>query len=281
VLKAENLQFLDAAWQRRNEEERRTMVNGILGKKIGMTQIFDDQGNVHPVTVIQAGPCVITQVKRGNKDGYDAAQIGLVEFVKGKNVTKAMQGHFGKHDLPPVKFIREVAIEEETPQAAAQPAEGGDGAASANGATKVGDKVLVDIFNGERYVDVIGVSKGRGFAGVVRRHHFGGGPAAHGHMFQVQGSIGASSFPSRTFPGQRMSGHMGVDQVTVRNLKIRGIDTEDNLLLVEGAVPGHKNGYVVVLKAKKPPRERRGFAGATTLDPLKAAKKAAAGKGKK
>jgi large subunit ribosomal protein L3 len=261
------------------------MVNGILGKKIGMTQVFDDQGNVHPVTVLQAGPCVITQLKRASKDGYEAAQIGLVEFVKGKNVSKAMQGHFGKHNLPPVKFMREVAMED-TPEAAAksaaQPAEGGDGAATeGNGALKVGAKVLVDIFRDERYVDVVGVSKGRGFAGVVRRHHFGGGPAAHGHMFQVQGSIGASSFPSRTFPGQRMSGHMGVDQVTVRNLKVRGIDTDDNLLLVEGAVPGHRNGYVVILKAKKPPRERRGFAGATTLDPLKAAKKAAAGKAKK
>ena len=260
------------------------MVNGILGKKIGMTQVFDDQGNVHPVTVLQAGPCVITQIKRATKDGYDSAQIGLVEFVKGKNVSKAMQGHFDKHNLPPVKFIREVAIEAAEDGAGAKPAgetaevqaEGGG-----NGAAKVGDKVLVDIFNGERYVDVTGVSKGRGFAGVVRRHHFGGGPAAHGHMFQVQGSIGASSFPSRTFPGQRMSGHMGVDQVTVRNLRIRGIDTDDNLLLVEGAVPGHKNGYVVILKAKKPPRERRGFAGATTIDPLKAAKKAAAGKAKK
>src|SRR5262249_3499884 len=181
-----------------------------------------------------------------------------------------------------VKFIREVAIEaaEDGAKPAEQPVEGQE-AAAGNGAAKVGDKVLVDIFNGERYVDVTGVSKGRGFAGVVRRHHFGGGPAAHGHMFQVQGSIGASSFPSRTFPGQRMSGHMGVDQVTVRNLKIRGIDSEDNLLLVEGAVPGHKNAYVVIMKAKKPPRQRRGFAGATTLDPLKAAKKAAAGKGKK
>lgn len=259
------------------------MVNGILGRKIGMTQVFDDRGEVHPVTVLQAGPCVITQIKRVNKDGYESAQIGLVEFVKGKNVGKAMQGHFAKHNLPPVKFMREVAVED-TPEAAAksaeQSAEGGNGA-SGNGALKVGDKVLVDIFRDERYVDVVGISKGRGFAGVVRRHHFGGGPAAHGHMFQVQGSIGASSFPSRTFPGQRMSGHMGVDQVTVRNLKIRGIDTDDNLLLVEGAVPGHKNGYVVIFKAKKPPRERRGFAGATTLDPLKAAKKAAAGKGKK
>jgi large subunit ribosomal protein L3 len=261
------------------------MVNGILGKKVGMTQVFDDQGNIHPVTVLQAGPCVITQIKRANKDGYEAAQIGLVEFVKGKNVGKAMQGHFAKHDLPPVKFIREVALEG-TPEAAAKSAEasaeGGEEAASANGnSLKVGGKVLVDIFNDEKYVDVVGVSKGRGFAGVVRRHHFGGGPAAHGHMFQVQGSIGASSFPSRVFKGQRMSGHMGTDQVTVRNLKIRGIDNEDNLLLVEGAVPGPKGAYVVIFKAKKPPRERRGFAGATTLDPLKAAKKAAAGKGKK
>ena len=261
------------------------MVNGILGKKVGMTQVFDDQGNIHPVTVLQAGPCVITQLKRADKHGYEAAQIGLVEFVKGKNVSKAMQGHFGKHDLPPVKFMREVALES-TPEAAAksaeESAEGGDGAAESNGnSLKVGAKVLVDIFNDEKYVDVVGVSKGRGFAGVVRRHHFGGGPAAHGHMFQVQGSIGASSFPSRVFKGQRMSGHMGTDQVTVRNLKIRGIDSEDNLLLVEGAVPGPKGAYVVIFKAKKPPRERRGFAGATTLDPLKAAKKAAGGKGKK
>jgi large subunit ribosomal protein L3 len=259
------------------------MVNGILGKKIGMTQIFDDRGEVHPVTVLQAGPCVITQIKRATKDGYESAQIGLVEFVKGKNVSKAMQGHFGKHNLPPVKFMREVALES-TPEAAAasaeQNAEAGDGNANGNGAAKVGDKVLVDIFNNEGYVDVVGVSKGRGFAGVVKRHKFGGGPGAHGHMFQVQGSIGASSFPSRVFPGMRMSGHMGVDQVTVRNLKIRGIDTDDNLLLVEGAVPGHRNGYVVILKAKKPPRERRGFAGSSTLDPLKAAKKAAAGKKK-
>jgi large subunit ribosomal protein L3 len=260
------------------------MLNGILGKKIGMTQVFDDQGNVHPVTVLQAGPCVITQIQRATKDGYDSAQIGLVEFVKGKNVSKAMQGHFDKHNLPPVKFIREVTIEAAEDGAGPKPpAETAEGQTEAggNGAAKVGDKVLVDIFNGESHVDVTGVSKGRGFAGVVRRHHFGGGPAAHGHMFQVQGSIGASSFPSRTFPGQRMSGHMGVDQVTVRNLKIRGIDTDDNLLLVEGAVPGHKNGYVVIQKAKKPPRERRGFAGATTIDPLKAAKKAAAGKSKK
>ena len=256
------------------------MVSGILGKKVGMTQLFDDKGDIRPITVLQAGPCVITQRKSAGRDGYDAVQIGLIEFVKGKRVTKAMQGHFAKHNLPPVKFMKEVEVT--TPaEAGEKQAKGENPAAETNGQVKVGDKVLVDIFQDEKFVDVTGTSKGRGFAGVVRRHHFGGGPKSHGHMFQVQGSIGASSFPSRTFPGQRMSGHMGTDQVTVRNLKIRGIDSDDNLLLVEGAVPGPKNGYVVILKAKKPPRERRGFAGATTLDPLKAAKKAAAGKGKK
>jgi large subunit ribosomal protein L3 len=138
----------------------------------------------------------------------------------------------------------------------------------------------VDIFESEKFVDVIGTSKGRGFAGVVRRHGFGGGPKSHGHMFQVQGSIGASSFPSRVFPGQRMPGHFGVDQVTVRNLRIRGIDLEENLIMVEGAVPGPRDGYVLISKAKAPPRERRGFAGSSTVDPLKASKKAAPSKKK-
>src|SRR5262245_13096270 len=133
------------------------MVNGILGKKIGMTQVFDDQGNVHPVTVLQAGPCVITQIKRATKDGYESAQIGLVEFVKGKNVSKGMQGHFSKHNLPPVKFMREVALEAaEDGGKPAEPAAEGQEAAAGNGAAKVGDKVLVDIFAGERYVDVTG-----------------------------------------------------------------------------------------------------------------------------
>src|SRR5256714_10812775 len=256
------------------------MVNGILGKKAGMTQVFDERGEVRPITVLQAGPCVVTQRKTAQKDGYDAVQIGLVEFVKGSRVSKAMAGHFGKHNVPPVKFMKEVAVTNVS-EAAANIQEDKDPAAQTNGVVKVGDKVLVDIFSDEKYVDISGISKGRGFAGVVRRHHFGGGPKSHGHMFQVQGSIGASSFPSRTFPGQRMSGHMGVDQCTVRNLRILGIDLEDNLLIVEGAVPGPKGGYVVINKAKAPPRERRGFAGAQTVDPLKAAKKAAAGKAKK
>ena len=237
-------------------------VTGILGKKIGMTQLFDDRGEVHPVTVLKAGPCVIAQLKTMAKDGYDAAQIGYVDFVKASKVNKAMTGHFAKSNVPPVRELREVAIE---------PKLAGDEDAAA---PKAGDRVLVDIFSDEKFVDVIGTSKGRGFAGVIRRHGFGGGPKSHGHMFQVQGSIGASSFPSRVFPGQRMPGHMGHAQVTVRNLRIRGIDLEDNLLLVEGAVPGPRDGYVLISKAKAPPRERRGFAGATTLDPLKASKKA-------
>jgi large subunit ribosomal protein L3 len=202
---------------------------------------------------------VITQLKTLAKDGYEAAQIGLVEFIKAKNVTKPQAGHFAKSEAPPVKVIREVPLELD---------------AEGVVAVKAGDRVLVDIFQEARFVDVIGTSKGRGFAGVVRRHGFAGGPKSHGHMFQVQGSIGASSYPSRVFPGQRMPGHMGAEQVTVRNLRIRGIDTEENLLMVEGAVPGSREGYVLISKAKAPPRERRGFAGSGTVDPLKASKKA-------
>ena len=234
-------------------------VSGILGKKVGMTQIFDDRGDIHPVTVLKVGPCVITQVKTMQKDGYSAAQIGLVEFVKASKINKAMTGHFAKSNVPPVREIREVQVEAVE--------EGQEG-------IKAGDRLTVEIFNETKFVDVIGNSKGRGFAGVIRRHGFGGGPKSHGHMFQVQGSIGASSFPSRVFPGQRMPGHMGAEQVTVRNLRIRGIDIEENLLMVEGSVPGPREGYVLISKAKAPPRERRGFAGSGTVDPLKASKKA-------
>jgi len=237
-------------------------VTGILGKKVGMTQLFDSNGEVHPATVLKAGPCVITQRKTATRDGYDAAQIGLVEFVKQSRLSKAELGHLGKNNLPPVRLLREVDIEVE--------AATGDGEKS-----KVGDRVLVDIFDGEKFVDVIGTSKGRGFAGVVKRHHFGGGPKSHGSMFQVTGSIGSSAFPSRVFKGMRMSGHMGTDRVTMRNLRVLGIDKEENLLVVEGSVPGPNGGYVLIHKAKKPPRERRGFAGAGTVDPLKASKRQA------
>ena len=237
-------------------------VAGILGKKVGMTQLFDDKGDVHPATVLQAGPCVITQHKSEAKDGYAAAQIGLVEFVKETRLTKPARGHLARHNLPPVKFVREVPIEVEEKK-------------EGDGVVKAGDRVLVDIFDGEKFVDVVGVSKGRGFQGVVKRHHFGGGPKSHGSMFQITGSIGSSAFPSRVFKGMRMSGHMGNARVTVRNLRVIGVDKDENLLVVEGSVPGPNGGYLVITKAKKPPRERRGFAGATTIDPLKAAKRAA------
>ncbi len=239
-------------------------VTGILGKKVGMTQLFDGNGEVRPATIIQAGPCIITQRKNANKDGYDAAQIGLIEFVKQSRLTKAEQGHLGKNNLPPVKFVREVPVEVSAE---------GDG-----NATKVGDRVLVDILDGEKFVDVVGISKGRGFAGVVKRHHFGGGPKSHGSMFTINGSIGSSAFPSRVFPGMRMAGHMGVAKVTVRNLRVLGIDKDENLLVVNGAVPGPNGGYVVITKSKKPPRERRGFTEAGgPINPLKASKRAAGG----
>jgi large subunit ribosomal protein L3 len=242
------------------EKEMATKVAGILGKKVGMTQLFDSKGDVRPVTVLQAGPCVVTQHKSATKDGYEAAQIGLVEFVKESRLTKPAKGHLAKNNLPPVKFMREVPLEVEGAE---------------DGAVKVGDRVLVEIFDGERFVDIVGISKGRGFQGVVKRHHFGGGPKSHGSMFQITGSIGSSAFPSRVFKGMRMSGHMGNQKVTARNLRVLGVDKDENLLVVEGSVPGPQGGYIVITKAKKPPRERRGFAGSATVDPLKAAKRAA------
>ena len=238
-------------------------VTGILGKKVGMTQLFDSKGDVRPATVLQAGPCVITQHKTSTKDGYESAQIGLVEFVKAKKLPKAMQGHFAKHNLPPMKFLREVAVELEEKEAANEVA------------VKVGDRILVDIFEGEKFVDIVGTSKGHGFQGVVKRHHFAGGPKSHGSMFQITGSIGSSAFPSRVFKGMRMSGHMGNARITTRNLRVLGVDKDENLLVVEGSVPGPNGGYIIISKAKKPPRERRGFAGSATVDPLKAAKRAA------
>jgi len=239
-------------------------VTGILGKKVGMTQLFDSKGDVRPVTVLKAGPCVVTQHKSAVKDGYEAAQIGLVEFVKEKRLSKGERGHLAKNNLPPVKFMREVPVELE-----------GAPDSDTEGSLKVGDRILVEMFEGEKFVDVVGVSKGKGFQGVVKRHHFGGGPKSHGSMFQITGSIGSSAFPSRVFKGMRMSGHMGNDRVTVRNLRVLGVDKDENLLVVEGSVPGPQGGYIVITKSKKPPRERRGFAGSATVDPLKAAKRAA------
>ena len=210
------------------------MSPGILGKKIGMTQMFRPDGQVVPVTLLKAGPCFVVQRKTPATDGYDAVQLGLNEFVKPKRINKPQTGHLKKADAEGVKFLREFRLT------------GGEGD------MKAGDKVLVSDFKPNEKVDVIGVSKGRGFAGLVKRHHFGGGDATHGSMHhRAPGSIGASSFPSRVVPGMRMAGRMGDAQVTVRNLEIVEIDTEDNVLAVKGAVPGPNGGYVVVRRSKR------------------------------
>ncbi len=208
------------------------MVNAILGKKLGMTQIFAADGAVVPVTVLKAGPCIVIQRKTREKDGYEAAQLSLIELPGPKRTTQGMEGHFKKAGANPARFLREVPL-------------------AAGAEVKMGDKVLVDQFAVNDTVDVIGTSKGRGFAGVHKRHHFGGGGAAHGSMFhRAPGSIGASAFPSRVLPGMRAAGHMGVDRVTVRNLKVIQVLADENALVVRGAVPGPDGGYVIVRKAK-------------------------------
>src|SRR5215510_11936774 len=210
------------------------MVTGIIGKKLGMTQVFDADGTVHPATVIKAGPCVVVQAKNAQTDGYEAVQLGLVEDHAPKG-NKPTAGHFKKANVPPTRVRREVKLA----------AGGGDEAAA-----KPGDQVLVSIFKDGERVDVIGTSRGKGFQGVVKRHHFGGGAATHGSMFhRAPGSIGASSFPSRVVKGMRMAGHMGADRVTVRNLRVLKVDADNNLLLLEGAVPGGPNAVVVIRKA--------------------------------
>lgn len=211
------------------------MSPGILGKKIGMTQVFRADGQVVPVTVLKAGPCVVVQRKTPATDGYDAVQLGFMEYAKKSGISKPRAGHLKKSGADGVKFQREFRLEE-----------------GQFGDLKTGDRVLVDEFKPAEKVDVIGVSKGRGFAGVVKRHHFRGSDDTHGSMFhRAPGSIGASSFPSRVFPGMRMGGHMGTDRVTVRNLEIVQVDTEDNVLLVKGAVPGPNGGYVMVRRSKR------------------------------
>ena len=207
------------------------MVTGLIGKKVGMTQLFAADGSVAPATVLKAGPCVVAQVKTVDSDGYEAVQLGLVE-AKASKENKPTEGHFKKAGVPATRVRRELKVKAggETP--------------------KAGDTVNVSIFaDGER-VDVIGTSRGKGFQGVVKRHHFRGGRMSHGSMFhRAPGSIGASSFPSRVVKGMRMAGHMGSDRVTVRNLKVLRVDADNNLLLVEGAVPGGPNSIVVIRKA--------------------------------
>lgn len=208
------------------------MSPGIIGKKIGMTQVFRPDGQVVPVTLLKAGPCVVTQRKTPASDGYDAVQVGLVDFAKKQN--KPMTGHFKKAGADGVKYVREFKLK------------------PGSGDIKLGDKILVDQFKPKDKVDVTGVSKGKGFAGVMKRHGFGGGDGTHGSMFhRAPGSIGSSSFPSRVYPGTRLPGQMGDVQVTVRNLEVIEVDTEDNVLMVKGAVPGPNGAYVIVRRAKR------------------------------
>src|SRR5437868_10781232 len=196
-----------------------------------MTQLLQDDGTVVPVTVIQAGPCIVVQKKTVAKDGYDAVQLGFVEFIKPKRVNKPMTGHFKKANVAPARFTREIAVA---------------GEESAN----PGDKVMVVIFNPNELVHIVGTSKGRGFAGLIKRHHFRGGRATHGSMFhRAPGSIGSSAYPSRVLKGMRMAGHLGNARVTVQNLRVVRVDQENNLLFLRGAVPGPPGGYVVVEKS--------------------------------
>jgi large subunit ribosomal protein L3 len=209
-------------------------VNGILGIKLGMTRVFAEDGAAVPCTVLQAGPCVVVQRRNQQADGYDAVQLGLVEFVKPQRISKAMTGHFKKANVASMRMLREIRLEE------------------SNDESKAGDRVLVDRFAPGELVDVTGVSKGKGFQGGVKRWHYRGGDASHGSMFhRAPGGIGASSFPSRVWPGQHFPGHMGHERKTIKNLRVVKVDNEENLLLVRGAVPGPTGCYLVIRKSKR------------------------------
>jgi large subunit ribosomal protein L3 len=206
-------------------------MTGLLGKKIGMTSIFDDAGQVIPCTVIEAGPCYVTQVKTKERDGYEAVQLGFDE-KKERLVNKPLRGHFARANTKPMRIVREF---------------------KGNGVSEVqpGQQIKVEnVFAKGDTVSIVGTSKGRGFQGVVKRHHFGGGSRTHGQSDRERapGSIGSSSFPSRVFKGLRMAGRMGGTRVTVRNLKVVGVIPDSNLLLVKGSVPGAVNGYVEIHK---------------------------------
>jgi large subunit ribosomal protein L3 len=212
------------------------MISGIIGRKVGMTQIFAEDGTVTPVTVIKAGPCVVVQTKSAaGRDGYNAVQLGLVEDnpIRLKNVSKPLRGHFEKTGggVPPTRVLRELRLTAE-PEAA------------------IGDQVKVDVFADGDKIEVVGKSKGRGFAGTIKRHNFSRGPESHGSMnVREPGSIGQSAYPSRVIKGTRSSGHMGDDRVTVKGLTVARVDAENNLLMIRGAVPGANGSLVVVKKS--------------------------------
>ena len=207
------------------------MIEGLIGKKIGMTRTFDEKGNVAPITVIRVGPCTVIQKKTKEKDGYSALQLGLIEEKGRKKATKPLVGHYEKSGAPPMKILREFQFVEK-------------------GEVKEGDQFFVDIFQVGENVDVVGMSKGKGFAGVVKRWGFHGGKATHGSMFHRRpGSTGASAFPSRVTKGKKLPGQLGNSRVTVKNLEVIQADKENNLLVVKGSVPGASGGYLLIKKA--------------------------------
>jgi large subunit ribosomal protein L3 len=216
-------------------------MKGILGKKVGMTQIFDEQGEVIPVTLIEAGPCYVTQVKRKDRDGYAAIQLGFEE-IKAKRLTRGQLSHLQKNNVPPVRYLREIRMSEES-----------------LGDFEAGQALKADLFREGDWVDVTGTSKGKGFAGVVKRYGFSGGPKTHGQSdrHRAPGSIGQCKTPGRVFRGKRMAGRLGGERVTVQGLRVVLVDPERNLLAIRGAVPGAKNGLVVVQEARKTRLKRK------------------------
>ena len=209
------------------------MMEGLLGRKLGMTQIYAPDGRVVPVTVVQAGPCLVVQRRTSEADGYEAVQLGLVDEKPPRSVPKPMQGHFAKAGVTAMRRLEEFRI-------------------GAEEEYKAGDQVKASIFAEEDYVDVVGTAKGKGFQGVMKRHGFGGGRATHGSMFhRAPGSIGQASDPSRVFPGIKLPGQMGGKPVTVKNLRIEKVDEEKNLIYLRGSVPGPRNGYISIRRAKK------------------------------
>lgn len=233
----------------------------ILGIKIGMTQVISPEGVMRPVTVLEAGPCVVTALKSNEKHGYKAVQIGYGDGVKAKNLPKAYKTQFEKAKLPLKRWLREIRL---TPEENYE----------------VGQEIKADVFKAGDLVDIQGRSIGKGFAGGMKRWGWGGGPETHGSMFHRRvGSIGASSFPSRTWPGHHMPGHMGDALITVQNLEVVRVVPEKNLILVKGAVPGGDNALLYIRKSLKRPQgvKIKQAQKAATKDPLKASKKAAAG----
>ena len=208
-------------------------MQGILGKKIGMTQVFKEDGTAVPVTVVQAGPCLVVQRKTAESDGYDAVQLGLVEERAPRNINQPMEGHFAKAGVAPARYLAEFAVE-------------------AGDESKPGDEVKADIFAEDDFLDVVGTGKGKGFQGVIKRHGFKGGRATHGSMFhRAPGSIGQASDPSRVFPGTRLPGRTGGKRITTKNLRVVRVNVEENLIYIKGAVPGPKNAYVALRRAKR------------------------------